>query len=548
MTQAPAATTDRSPTRPWYALPHPVTGERQGRLPASTIDRLRDPIPGDVVNAWLIGAVLTLFAFVVRVVNLGFPKNMVFDEIYYAKDGWALWNFGHERDWNEGSDVLFAAGDYSGVKESGSFIVHPPLGKWLIGLGEQVFGPGSFGWRFMPLVAGTLLVLVVFFLARRLARSTLVGAMAALLLSVDGLHFVMSRIALLDIFQSLFTLLAVLLLVVDRDWFRAKLADHLAAKGIPDLQGRFGPRLLWRPWRLAAGVAFGLAVATKWNSIYAVATFSLLSVAWDVGARRLAGAGRTQWKSLLVDAPMAFVYHVVVMVLVYLASWWGWLGSSGSYARDFAANNPDATSVRLLGGPLASLLDYHRQMFEFHTGDGMKQATHPYEAHPAGWLFVARSIGIDAINDIKPGQDGCPPGGENCLRVIDGIGTPLLWWGGIFALIAALVLWIGNRDWRFAVPVVGVATFWLTWFPNADRPLFFFYAIMIIPFTVIAVALCLGKVLGNADSPRRRAGAIVVGVFLALVTLNFAYLYPVLSDGILTHSQWQARMWLKSWI
>lgn len=537
-----------APRRPWYALPHPTTGGRQGVTGPSTIERLRDPIPGDAVNAWLIGAVITLFAFVVRVVNLGFPRNLVFDEIYYAKDGYALWHWGHEVDWTEGADQAFANGDFSGAKDSGSFIVHPPVGKWLIGLGEQVFGPGSFGWRFMPLVAGTLLVLVVFFLARRLSRSTLVGALAAVLLSVDGLHFVMSRIALLDIFQALFTVLAVHLLVVDRDWFRAQLARHLEREGVPDLGGGFGPVVWWRPWRLAAGLAFGLACATKWNSMYALAAFSLLSVAWDVGARRLAGARPGgQLRSLLLDAPLAFAYQVVVALVVYVLSWWGWLTTSGGYARDFAQNHPDATSVRLLGGALASLLDYHRQMFEFHTGDGMKNATHPYAAHPAGWLFLQRSIGIDAVNGIKPGTDGCP-GPEECLRVIDGIGTPLLWWGGVLALVAALVWWIGNRDWRFAVPVIGVATMWLSWFPNAQRPLFFFYAIMIIPFTVIAVALCLGKVLGPPDSPHRRAGAIAVGVFVALVVLNFAFFYPVLSDGLLTQPQWMARMWLKSWI
>ncbi|WP_460741213.1 dolichyl-phosphate-mannose--protein mannosyltransferase [Mariniluteicoccus endophyticus] len=505
-------------------------------------------MPGDPVNAWLIAAVLTLFTFVVRVVNLGFPSTLVFDEIYYAKDGWALWHFGHERDWAEGADADFARGIFAGVKDSGSFIVHPPVGKWLIGLGEQVFGPGSFGWRFPSLIAGSLLVLVVFFLARRLSRSTLVGAIAAVLLSLDGLHFVMSRIALLDIFQAFFTVLAVHLLVVDRDWFRNRLADHLAVNDLRDLGGSFGPMVWWRPWRLAAGITFGLACATKWNSMYALATFSLLSVAWDIGARMTAGARGRAWMSLLLDAPLAFVYHVGVAVVVYVNTWWGWLLTDGGYARDFGDNNPEAASVRLLGKPLASLLDYHRQMFEFHTGDGMKQATHPYEAHPAGWLFVARSIGIDAHNDIQPGTDGCPAGGETCLRVIDGVGTPLLWWVGVIALVMALILWIADRDWRFAVPVVGVLTMWLSWFPNADRPLFFFYAIMLIPFTCIALALCLGRIMGSPDSPHRRPGAIAAGVFVALVALNFAYFYPVLSDGLLTKSQWNARMWLKSWI
>ncbi len=103
------------------------------------------------------------------------------------------------------------------------------------------------------------------------------------------------------------------------------------------------------------------------------------------------------------------------------------------------------------------------------------------------------------------------------------MGTPVLWWIGVFALAAAIVLWLLNRDWRFAVPVVGLFAAWLPWFPNSERPVFFFYAIMMIPFTCIAIALCLGALIGRPGGPRRVAGAITAGgVVLALVMLNFA--------------------------
>ena len=45
-------------------------------------------------------------------------------------------------------------------------------------------------------------------------------------------------------------------------------------------------------------------------------------------------------------------------------------------------------------------------MWNFHTGDYINQAQHTYRADPGGWLIVARPIGIDAVNDIKPGTDG----------------------------------------------------------------------------------------------------------------------------------------------
>ena len=63
-----------------------------------------------------------------------------------------------------------------------------------------------------------------------------------MLLTFDGLAFVMSRIALLDVFLAFFLVAAVSCLAADRDWFRNRLADHLERAGMPDLRGRFGRR------------------------------------------------------------------------------------------------------------------------------------------------------------------------------------------------------------------------------------------------------------------------------------------------------------------
>lgn len=528
------------------------------RWNSTLIERLRSPIPGDEINSWLISIGVTLMAFLVRIVGLSRPTGLTFDETYYVKDAWSLWNGGgFERQWPDNVDGQFLAGDYSALEPQGSFIAHPPLGKWLIGVGGELFGWDSFGWRFMSVLFGALMILAVIRLTRRLARSTMIGVVAGILLCFDGLHFVMSRIALLDIFQACFLVAAVAALVVDRDWFRNRLADHLVAGGFARLDGSgsgsvssgFGPIVLWRPWRLVAGILFGLSIAVKWNSIYVLAAFSVLSVFWDVGARRLAGAGPQAWRSLYLDGPVAFVHHVVVAVIVYVVSWSGWLFSAGGYNRDWGASNPDSLRVKFFGETLASLLEYHKAIFDFHTGDGIRTSTHPYQSKPGGWLFIARPIGIDAVNGIKPGTDGCPDSAtSDCVRVISAIGTPILWWVGVFALIAAVLLWIGNRDWRFGVPIVGLASVWLTWFPNSERPIFFFYAICIIPFTVIALALCIGKLVGQPDSRWRRPAAIGCGVFVALVICNFAFFYPILTDALLTNEQWTARMWFQRWI
>ncbi|MGB3956384.1 MAG: phospholipid carrier-dependent glycosyltransferase [Brooklawnia sp.] len=518
----------------------------------STIERLDDAavLRADRWLSWLVTIVIGVFAFAIRLVDLAEPTNLVFDETYYAKDAWALLNFGYEVNWPEDANDQIVAGTTTNWESGAAFVVHPQLGKWLIAIGIHFFGMNSFGWRISAVVFGTLLVMATIRMARRLARSTLIGAMAGLLLTVDGLSFVMSRIALLDVFQATFTVLAVACLVADRDWFRAALAEHLRRHGLADLGGGYGPLLLWRPWRWAAGVGFGLAIACKWNSVYVLAAMGVLVVVHDISSRRTAGAGWRSFRALFIDAPIAFVALVVTALVVYVASWWSWLRTSGGWGRDFGVRNPDDFWVRHVGDGLGSLVHHHKEIFGFHTGEWIAGQTHVYESHPFQWLVMGRTIGIHAENDIAAGVDGCPAAsGETCVRIISGMGTPLLWWLALAAILAGLALWWLGRDWRFAVPLVAGLTPWLAWMPNAERPLFFFYAIVIIPFTATVLAMLLGKVLGPADAGRRRRrGAIAVGTIMVAIVVNFWFIYPVLTAQLMTRDAWELRMWFGSWI
>ncbi|MFM7491040.1 MAG: phospholipid carrier-dependent glycosyltransferase, partial [Actinomycetota bacterium] len=146
-------------------------------------------------------ASLLIFAAAVRFINLGRPDQLVFDEVYYVDGARDYLNSGVEVD--------------NGAAE---FIVHPPLGKWAIALGIQVFGDTPFGWRFTAAVAGVLSILLIYLIAQKLFASFFLSTSATTLMSLDGLHLVMSRTALLDIFLSFFLLLSFYLLITDRYW------------------------------------------------------------------------------------------------------------------------------------------------------------------------------------------------------------------------------------------------------------------------------------------------------------------------------------------
>ncbi len=515
----------------------------------------------DALWGWAVTLAVTLLAAVLRFWRLGRPHAFAFDETYYAKDGWSLWQHGHARGWVEGANAEILAGRWSPdlQTDTPTMVVHPEVSKWLIGAGERLVGFEPLGWRLASAVVGTLMVLVMVRLVRRLTGSTALGGVAGLLLCFDGLHLTLSRLALVDIFVAFFLLSAVACLVADRDRSRARLA---ALSRVPGRDPGWGPvrGMWWRPWRLAAGVLFGLAIASKWSALIPLAGFGLLVVAWDTGARRALGVRLPLLRAAVVDGLPAFGYLVVVAALVYVASWAGWLvhadayeaalahNAYGPYWGDYVGRDPDGFWPSLFQG-LRSLWHYHGAVWAFHTG-GLEEASHAYQSHPIGWPVMQRPVVAATDLDIAPTAPGCTaPAESTCLREVVLLGTPVLWWGGVVALAHAAYGWLALRDWRYGVAIVGVLTTWLPFFGYADRPIFSFYAVVLLPFTVVALGLLLGRLLGPAvPGRRRRIGAIVVGAFVVAVVAHFAWLWPVYTFELISTPDWLDRIWFRSWI
>ncbi len=526
---------------------------------------LEDPFVG-----WSAAIGIALLGLFLRLWHLGEPKVFSFDETYYAKDAWSLLNNGYARDHVEDADKLVLSGQTTGLwQDTPSIAVHPDVGKWLIALGEKAFGMDPFGWRVSAAVVGSLMILVMCRFARRVTGSTLLGCVGGLLLSLDGLHLVLSRLALLDIFLAFFLLCAVHCLVADRDWLRRRLAAtaDLDATGHVTAAQPWGPvrPLLFRPWLVAGGVCFGLAVGTKWVALYPLAAFGILVWAWSAGARRSFGVRWPVLRSALTDGVPAFVSLVGVGLVVYVVTWTGWLVHAGEYEEHRSetqyttydggqqwptAAEPDADGLGEVVQSLRSLWYYHQDVYVFHT-KFLNDSDHPYESKPSGWLLMNRPVGVDAQNDIKVGTQGCDaPPDSNCMRQVLLLGNPVIWWAGSLALLWGLVMWVGARDWRYGVAVIGVASTWLPWLLYDDRPIFIFYAIATLPFLVLALTLALGQIIGRdrGPTPRRTFGVIVAGSFVVLAMLTFAWFWPLWTDQLITRSEWLDRMWFHRWI
>jgi hypothetical protein len=98
--------------------------------PPTTIERLRVAMPSDRLNGWIVTLIIGAIAFVIRVVNLGYPNKLVFDETYYAKDAWSMLKHGYVRDHVENADKMILDGRTTGIWTGDpSFVVHPEAGK-----------------------------------------------------------------------------------------------------------------------------------------------------------------------------------------------------------------------------------------------------------------------------------------------------------------------------------------------------------------------------------------------------------------------------------
>ena len=515
--------------------------------------RLAAPMPDDKPWGWIGPLLVTAFGGFLRFNRLEIPRAIVFDETYYVKDAWSILHHGVE--WNplSNANALIIAG-HTNIFQAcsgtgcGEYVVQPEVGKYMIAIGEWLFGLNPFGWRFSSAVFGTVAILLVCRIARRMTRSTLLGCIAGLLMSLDGLEFVLSRTGILDIFLMTFVLAAFGCVVIDRDKSRARLAELVARD---DLQGS-RPRLGFRKWQLLAGIFLGLAVGTKWIAVWYILGFGALTIAWDIGARRAAGL-RYYYRGAFRDAVWLPLTFIVVPFAIYLASWTNWLVTNTGFDRDYAQQH--GVNIPIIS-PLYSLYEYHLQAIIF--GIGLR-TPHPYQSQPWDWLLITRPVAFYYQSYFAPvagPSHFCPAkgcSGPVWSQEVLAIGTPAIWWGAMLSLLFCLGWWLLHRDWRAGAVLMGVLAGWGPWFPLVTRTKFYYYALEFEPFLILSIVLCLGLILGPATATvsRRAVGAGIVGAFVLCVLLMFWYFYPILGAKLIPYSDWLSHMWYrvgKGWI
>ncbi|HEY2643914.1 MAG TPA: phospholipid carrier-dependent glycosyltransferase [Galbitalea sp.] len=495
---------------------------------------------------WIGPVFVTLVAAFTRLWNLGDPRALVFDETFYVKDAYTLWNLGYEGSWPANPNPGFAAGDVNTYSPIASFVVHPPLGKWLIALGEQALGitdPAS--WRISTAICGILAVVLLMMIAKYLFKSTLVATIAGFLMAIDGNAIVMSRVGLLDNFVMLFALLGFGAILLDRQWSATRLAAWIAKRGADGKSTDWGPALWWRPWLILAGLAFGLDSAVKWNGIYYLAGLVLYTLVVDILARRRAGI--TFWFSgtLVKQGPTTFLLTVPIAVVAYMSSWTGWFLTSRGWDRNYADIPGNAWKGPLAWVPhsLQSFWQFETQVYTYNIGE---HDAHPYSANPLTWLLMIRPTSM-YFQGANYGQDGCTY--SFCGSSITGIANPLIWYAGTAAILYLTYRLIRYREWRVGIILAGFACGYLPWLMYLNRTVFQFYTIVFEPYMLLAIAFVVSQLIGSRGDPAegRERGLRWIAVFLGASVAISIFFWPLWTGMQIDFKYMQLHYWLSTW-
>jgi dolichyl-phosphate-mannose--protein O-mannosyl transferase len=419
---------------------------------------------------------VALAAALFRLPGLGYPGEEYFDEVYHAKTALEYLRGQPPTEW-----------------------VHPPTAKLLISVGVAAFGYEPWAWRLAPALAGTLLAPVFLLLAWQVLPTRRGALLATGLLLADGVYLVQSRVAMTNVFAVLFQLLAALLVL------RAGTTERLSAARMS-----------------AAGLALGLALSTRWTSLWAWGFLGLVFVALRL--RRAFEAQAVPPRAVARDVALTGIAFGVIPLAVYYVSYVPWMLQAHTVADVLLLKKATLADLAL---QQKAVWDYHAHL----------SATHHYFSPWWTWPWLYRPTWYFWWS------------GEQTVRGILALGNPAIWWASVPAVLWALVTGWRERDPRRLFAGAGFCLLYLPWGLSPRTLNFSHYLFEALPYACLA----LGTLLDRAwDGPLARGarGYVVLAGALFLLFLPLLTAVPVAQSVWAYRFPWGAGLWIwfPTWI
>lgn len=389
--------------------------------------------------------------------------KMVFDEKYYALDSY-----------------------HYIIKNSEINQAHPQLAILINAIGIELFGMNPFGWRFIPNVFGILLLPLVYCFAKQLFRNSTVAALSAFFVSIDFMHFTISRMAMLESVVTFFIIYSYYLL-----WQYYIYSSLNVMKSNKSL--------------FYCGLMVGVATACKWSGGFILPL--LLIVVGTVGWQK----PKRCWSFLLLTLSL-----VVVPSLIYIISYFPFL-----LMNKFSIWH--------------NFIQLQKTAFIIHSKLAVIGENSGDTSHWWRWPLDLDILLMDfKLNYITS---------KSFSLVL--MGNPILWWSSIPIVVTLIIANIKklNKSTLFIMLAIFVQMFP---YMIAKREMYIYYYYSISIFIFVA----LGYFIHQLWLLRRRSnlyGVIALGyVFIAL--LAFVAYYPIYAGSVINFTYvYNNLSWLPSW-
>ena len=362
---------------------------------------------------------------------------------------------------------------------------HPPLGKLFISLGIACFGMNPFGWRIAGVLAGILLLVVIWVFSCRLFSDWRTAAAVLLLIALDFLHFTESRLGQVDSFLVLW--------MTTMNYFMFRYYETMTKRS-----KRKCHRFL-----LASGFFMGLAVSCKWSGLYGGLGLGIIWTAFIISRYQKKQITRKEIKTECAVFCLAFILFPAVIYLLSYLPYVAFDQTMGFWER---------------------VIQNQINMFHYHTHVG---GQHELASRWYQWPVIAKPVKLYSMHFF-----------DGKAEILALMGNPAFWWTGLVILFCCFYRMAEKVNGRTAFLLVSYFAPLLPWL-GISRYSFLYHYYPSIPF--------LALLMGIWAEERGKKGQYCLFSCVVLSAVFFLLFYPVLAGLRVSQTYIRFLEWLPGW-
>lgn len=318
---------------------------------------------------------------------------------------------------------------------------HPPLGKLIISIPMYFLGVTPFAYRLGGNIAGILMILIIYLIAKELFKKDIYALFAATIMALDGMHFVQTRMGTADSYLVLFSLISFLFFI-----------KYIKIPNNEKIKRKVPPLII-------SGIFWGMAISTKWTATYIGLGMGIIYLIKFILGKKLD-------LKLLGWSILAFI---IVPLSIYILSYipiiknpnhevtytyqyqdpndkLAYFDDSSIYSQT-TENNTTTVTYKVKITDIKSFIEYQKIMYTYHS---RLTDSHTYSSKWYEWPIIKRPLWyyIGRFDNDKIGTIAC-------------MGNPAIWYVGILTTILTTIYGLLKKEKESLILIVMILATWL---------------------------------------------------------------------------------------